>query len=202
MTTQDIISFKESICTLFRKLALPKMTMILIQKIEYGGKHYIWFRPYLSELGNIYENEIAKNQEIVIHRNIDLTLTEKQQIIIARLGQGAFREGVINRYRKCIITGIDDKRILIASHIKPWAVAQNDERLSSENGLLLSPTYDKLFDKGFITFKNDGRIVLSNFFSDYNFRKLKLSDGLKFDVNATENMKKFLDYHRDVIFQK
>lgn len=194
------ISFKDSICNLFRKLALPKITTLLIQKIEYGNERFIWFRPYLSELGNIFENEIIIHEENSINQNQSLSLTEKEQIVKARLGQGVFREGVIKRYQTCIITGIDDERILIASHIKPWSVANNIERISDENGLLLSPTYDKLFDKGFISFKNDGRIILSNYFSDYNYAKLNLKHDHKYKINATSKMKDYLEYHRDVIF--
>ena len=195
------ISFnKHPICTLFRKLALPRMTSLLIQKIEYHGEHYVWFRPFLSELGNIFENEIVIQQEENIRKNPNLTITDKEQIVKARVGQGIFRDNIIDKYAKCIITGIDDKRVLVASHIKPWSASSNSERLSRENGLLLSPTYDKLFDKGFISFKKDGAILLSNHFSDYNFSKVHLSSGTKYSINTSSEMNQYLEYHRDTIF--
>ena len=59
------------------------------------------------------------------------------------MGQGQFRKKVLQKYEsRCIITGIDNPRLLLASHIKPWAVSSNAERLNSENGLCLSPAYD------------------------------------------------------------
>lgn len=202
--TQDrqryYISFNQKICTAFRKLALPRITTLLIQKIEYGGKKYAWFRPYLSELGNIYESEIITHQESNLSQDKVLTLTEKEQIIKARLGQGIFRDKLIDKYGRCIITGIDDKRVLMASHIKPWSFSNNEERISSDNGLLLSPTYDKLFDKGFISFKKDGIILLSDHFSDYNFLKVNLSKDVKYPIVTTSKTREYLEYHRDVIF--
>ena len=83
-------------------------------------------------------------------------------LIKARTGQGVFRERIIEKYHKCIITGISDTRLLIASHIHPWRSANNEDRLSSENGLLLSPLYDKLFDIGLISFSKEMRIIISN----------------------------------------
>ncbi len=74
----------------------------------------------------------------------------------SRVGQGDFRKSLIEKYDgKCVVTGIDLTKLLIASHIKPWRISDNKERLSSENGLLLSANLDKLFDSGLITFMND-----------------------------------------------
>ena len=100
----------------------------------------------------------------------------------------------------CIITGVSVKRLLIASHIKPWAVSDNEERLSDENGLLLSPTYDKLFDYGLITFTNLGKIVVSSQFSVEDRTKLHLSADREYELKMTSKMKEHLDYHRDIIF--
>ncbi len=81
-------------------------------------------------------------------RDIELasiSTTQKQQLIMARVGQGDFRINVQKIESKCRITGLTDKRLLIASHIKPWKVSSNEERLDGHNGLLLSPYIDKLF---------------------------------------------------------
>lgn len=81
--------------------------------------------------------------------------TTKEQIIESRIGQGEFRKKLINKWnKKCSISNCELLEILIASHIKPWKFSNNLERLDENNGLLLSPTYDKLFDKGFISFNN------------------------------------------------
>ena len=100
----------------------------------------------------------------------------------------------------CIITGVSVKRLLIASHIKPWAVSDNEERLSDENGLLLSPTYDKLFDYGLITFTNLGKIIVSSQLSVEDRTKLHLSTDREYELKMTSKMKEHLDYHRDIIF--
>ena len=197
------IRFNANICTLSREIILPRMTTMQIQKIEYDGERFLWFRPYLSELGNPYENDAVAQFEKDIKANIELSETEKDLLIKARIGQGRFRDEVLKKYNEqCIITKINDARILIASHIKPWSVSNNNERLNCSNGLLLSPTFDKLFDKGFISFKNNGSIKLSYRFSEHNFSILGLEDNMKFPIKADAEMKMFLDYHRDVIFLK
>jgi len=70
------------------------------------------------------------------------------------------------------------------------------------NGLLLSPTFDKMFDRGFISFKNDGTIKLSYHFSERNFKILGLEDGIKYPIKPDGEMKLFLEYHRETIFMK
>src|SRR5690606_21491702 len=76
----------------------------------------------------------------------NLTQTEKQQIISARIGQGIFRRNLIADCGYCPITLVDDTNLLIASHIKPWRKSNNEDRINHKNGILLTPTYDKLFD--------------------------------------------------------
>jgi predicted restriction endonuclease len=112
-----------------------------------------------------------------------------------------FRKRLLEKYdNTCIITGIATKKLLIASHIKPWAVSNNEERLSEENGLLLSPTYDKLFDYGLITFTNKGNVIVSPQISLEDRTKLHLSTDMTYDLKASGKMREHLDYHRDVIF--
>lgn len=80
-----------------------------------------------------------------------------------------FREKIKEKYNnRCIITDINISQVLIESHIKPWAVSNNEERLSVDDGLLLSVTFDRLFDSGLITFKKDGTLLISNLISKDN----------------------------------
>jgi hypothetical protein len=99
-------------------------------------------------------------EEQILHEEI--TTTQKQQLIRARVGQGLFRQKVEKIESRCRVTGITDKRLLIASHIKPWKVSTNTERLDGHNGLLLSPHIDRLFDKGWISFSNNGCLLVSS----------------------------------------
>lgn len=129
--------------------------------------------------------------------------TERSAIILSRIGQGVFRNSLFEKYNgKCIITGIDHPKLLIASHIKPWAVSSNRERLNVENGLLLSATYDRLFDNGLITFDSSGKIYLSSLIGSANAKRLHLSNEMHFDLRCSGEMKEFLSYHGDVLFVK
>ena len=101
-----------------------------------------------------------------------------------------------------MVTGINDARLLIASHIKPWFACGNKERLDVENGLLLSSNMDKLFDNGLISFEGDGHMIISGTISEFNRKHLYLDTNMKVDLKAGAQMKQYLEYHRDVLFIK
>lgn len=156
-----------------------------------------------------YRNFLAANDALLLDTSYEqfietpktITETERKAIISARIGQGIFREKLIEKYDgRCIVTGVNDRRILLASHIKPWAVSTNEQRLSSENGFLLSPLYDKLFDVGLITFSDEGRIVCSKEFENQNIDLLKIDQNKKFDLKISVDLLSNLKYHQDVIF--
>lgn len=125
--------------------------------------------------------------------------TEISQVVKSRKGQGVFRLRVIEVEGRCRITGLDIPELLIASHIKPWSVSNNAERLDGNNGLLLSPHVDRLFDKGLISFENDGKLlvvesclpVLLNWHIDPN-----MNVGV-FNIQQKE----YLKYHRKHIYK-
>ena len=196
------INSDSSIYKLFRQILLPIMSSVMIESIVYNNEHFALFRPFINEIGNVFENDIIVRQEKDIQNDVQIDATTKQQIILARKGQGKYRELILEKYNgTCAITKINDKRLLTASHIKPWAEATNEERINKENGILLSPTFDKLFDKGFISFKNNGNIILSNYFSDTNFKKLGIDINVHCDLKISNDMKEFLEYHRDQKFK-
>lgn len=89
-----------------------------------------------------------------------LTLTQRLQLAKARIGQGLFRKRVIVLDGACRVTGVTDTRVLVASHIKPWREASNAERLDGNNGILLSPHVDALFDEELLSFEDDGRMLV------------------------------------------
>lgn len=98
--------------------------------------------------------ETVSMMEHRIMNDVSISVTQRESIVKSRVGQGIFRSRILNKFNgKCLITGISIEKCLIASHIKPWAVCTNEERLSENNGLLLSATYDRLFDSGLISFK-------------------------------------------------
>lgn len=134
-------------------------------------------------------------------KKLNIDITEKEMLIKARIGQGIFRDLLIEKYGSCIITGIDDTRLLVASHIKPWRSSDNHERLSPENGLLLSPLYDKLFDIGLISFDKSMKIIFSNKLSANNIARLRIDNDKTYIDNPSNELLHNMEYHRDVIFK-
>jgi predicted restriction endonuclease len=202
ITSRFYIKSSDDIWDLFRCIALPNMSSLLIKKILINNEVQLWFRLYLNDIGHELDREIADESIEQIENDNTISDTEKDRIIKARVGQGYYRKLIVEKYKQCIISGIDDERVLIASHIKPWNSSNNSERINQDNGLLLSPTYDKLFDNGFISFSDTGVILLSNHFSDDNFERVKLVAGRQYDLKITPSMKTFLEFHRDTIFMK
>ena len=175
-----------------------------ITKNEIGNKMYSnalkWFRSYVES--NVFDVVAAKIEEKKISENVNISTTERESIVKARIGQGKFREQLLAKYGSCIISGIDVSKVLVASHIKPWAVSTNEERVSVNNGLLLSATYDRLFDSGLITFANEGKLIVSRFISEENRSKLQIKNGQVYKLQSNMQMKMFLEYHNDVVFIK
>lgn len=174
-----------------------------IEKDTKGNKMYSnalkHYRQFLYSYDNDINNATIMNEEIIQNNNLDIT--QRTAIINSRVGQGVFRHRIMKKYNgKCVITGINIEKCLIASHIKPWAVCNNEERLSENNGLLLSATYDKLFDSGLISFKENGHIIISNNINQYNRQLLNLSDDIQINLNDSIELKNNMEYHRDILF--
>lgn len=161
-------------------------------------KHY---RLYVFSL--IGDKGAVKQEEKKIYLDPSLNVTERETIVKARVGQGLYRDRLFKKYNgRCIITGINLPEVLVASHIKPWAVSNNSERISQENGFLLSATYDRLFDQGLISFENDGHMILSSMITKENANKLELDQSKIYDIKYDPGMNNFLSYHRGMIFIK
>ena len=129
--------------------------------------------------------------------------TERQAIVLARRGQGLFKQRVMEIERACRITKVAREEHLRASHCKPWRDATNEERLDGENGLLLTPSIDHLFDRGFISFENDGRVIVSPVAHAESLRRMGLDPISPPGVGVfSEGQRHFLDYHRDNVLLK
>ena len=204
---------------LIRSLPLPLNTKIRIDKYLYkNGKSIYEFslqsqfakqvhNPPISDDAEFFTRERIEQKIVsVIRSDKAITATEKESLVNSRIGQGVFREKLlVDCGSKCPISQITDARLLRASHIKPWRFASNSERLDPKNGLMLSPTYDLLFDQGLITFEANKTIRISSRLSDETVRKLGLIDGATFKdlpVSDADNLQrlKFLKYHREFIF--
>ncbi|MEA3545861.1 MAG: HNH endonuclease [Thermodesulfobacteriota bacterium] len=139
-------------------------------------------------------------------KSVDYSGENKLIRTTARVGQSFFRNAVLSAYNgKCCITGLSDKRLLVASHIIPWREDESN-RLNPRNGLLLSMLHDKAFDLGIITINNDMTIRVSkkdivrdNFFKN----SIELYDGEQIELpEKFQPYSDFLTYHRENIFLK
>ncbi|GAB6150235.1 HNH endonuclease [Clostridium novyi] len=156
---------------------------------------------------NIAEENLLNDEEKkLIEAQIINTLpkniknTEKKTIINSRIGQENFRKQLIKCYGKCVLCDIKHESILKASHIKPWSDSNNTERLDFFNGFLLCANHDALFDKGLISFDDDGHLLMSNNLDESTKKLLNLSSKIK--INIFKQHKKYLKWHREHIFIK
>jgi hypothetical protein len=126
--------------------------------------------------------------------------TERQAIIRARNGQGLFRERVSKIESRCRITGVENPVHLVASHCKPWRDSTNEERLNGENGLLLTPSIDHLFDRGFIGFQDNGKLIISPVAHQPSLQRMGIDTTKVVNVGGfTRGQKQFLDFHRNAV---
>lgn len=112
-----------------------------------------------------FVHDIEPSAEILddlhdIEGDASIPETQRLQLSKARIGQGLFRKRVMLVDPHCRVTGVEDARLLIASHIKPWRDATNAERISGYNGIMLSPHIDALFDERLISFEDDGKMLV------------------------------------------
>jgi putative restriction endonuclease len=133
----------------------------------------------------------------------DATLrdTERQAVIQARRGQGLFRQRVSLVETRCRVTGVSNPEHLRASHCKPWRDSSNEERLNGENGLLLTPSIDHLFDRGFIGFDGNGALLISPVADVLSLRRMGIRPDERTDVGAfAQGQRMYLDWHREYVF--
>jgi putative restriction endonuclease len=146
--------------------------------------------------------EWERRVESAIRDDRKLAETERQALILARRGQGIFRTNVQSVERACRVTKVDRREHLVAGHIKPWRDGSNDERLDAENGLLLTPTIDHLFDKGFISFENGGDLIVSPVADTVSVERMGISTDRRINVGTfSEGQRRFLEYHRDNVLR-
>lgn len=133
----------------------------------------------------------------------------RNQVMKARVGQYFFRTAVLNSYdNRCCVTGLTKPDLLIASHIKPWKVSdEQTERTNPCNGLCLNSLHDKAFDRGLITLDKNYRIIISTKLKDAEMdadTRLWLMGYEEQQIILPDRFlpgKDFIEYHNDMIFQ-
>lgn len=131
-----------------------------------------------------------------LERNPNLTPTEKEQLVKARIGHANFRSSLEKIWQqRCALTGCMISAALRASHIKPWSIATDHERLDPNNGLLLVANADALFDRGLISFKEDGSLVAASYI---DLASLGLPDAAK--LNFSSATAEYMKFHYQNVF--
>ena len=214
------VDFQKAETPLTPKLHMSLIAPMLPQKYSpiqaNGNGNQVYLTAISSELGSVLLGLLGSPELIISANSLDdlafdeteqliiqdamLEETMKASLVLARRGQGKFRERVEFFEGSCRVTGVTSSKLLIASHIKPWATSTNEERLNGHNGLFLSPHVDKLFDSGLMSFENSGEML----FSDALDRDVLE----RWSIDATKRVKKFgqdqsyfLENHRETVFK-
>lgn len=131
----------------------------------------------------------------------ELTDTQREAIIAARIGQGKYRNDLLSFWLGCSVTGCQNYAVLRASHLKPWRISDNRERLDPFNGLLLTPNLDHLLDQHLVSFDGNGRILISQHLTGADMEALGIYSGMK--IRALDsNHQPYLKHHRGEFHKK
>lgn len=153
-----------------------------------------------SEGFDVIEDEFAVD---LGHASPGVQETAKKKLVEVRTKQRLFRERLIGIEKGCRLTGIEDLRFLRASHIKPWAKSESIERVDGQNGLLFAPHADLLFDRGWISFEDNGKLIVAHNLPNEVEISLRLDLKRGFKYGAFEQrQKEYLAFHRDMVFRK
>ncbi|MCU1806375.1 HNH endonuclease [Cytobacillus firmus] len=136
-------------------------------------------------------------REIFEEEEIDTNIVQQ---IVHRRGQDKFKKKLLLYSNKCAVCGINDKSFLIASHIKPWRYSNNKERLDGNNGLLLCPNHDKLFDSGYISFSENGSLLVSSKLSKDILIRMGLTSEQSIEISKEREV--YMSWHREFYFKK
>lgn len=179
-----------------RDIALPRVTKYCFIKFvdDETNKKYIYMRPIF--FNDVKASEIE--EEILASTANNESQSNKKT---RRIKQNVYRASLLENMPFCPFTLIADDRLLVACHIKPFNVCESDEeRYDPKNGITMTPTYHTLFDLGFISFENDGTLLISPFLSNITKQRLNLKDGDHYRLQS--GSEKYLEYHRTNIFCK
>jgi len=182
---------------------------IIFQNIDYVDdtsnlelfEIYTW-KP--EKIGAASKVSSSKKGEVSIERKrryIAPTETERKGLVTSRVGQGYYRQLIREKWLyTCPVTNSKIVDILISSHIVPWSQSNHEERLDVNNGILLSPNVDALFDKHLISFTNDGELLISKKISLTDLENLGIPSNIKIPIN--KEMIPYLERHRIKLNEK
>ena len=199
---------------LIRELSLPLITYISVMEVsdsslarlfyfrlfvDFEAVNHLKNGPLVYSYGKMKQDDSMARDDGHTDRKAYAKEVGRRQ---AREGQGIYRKKLLDECPFCPITMVNDERLLIASHIKPWVVSNDKEKVDPKNGYMLSPLYDKLFDRGFITFSDDRLMVISDWLSPKNKERLDLQENRFIQrLPMDSQRRRYLEYHRAHVFQ-
>lgn len=201
---------------ILRKIALPLVSYVYVEKVgkESSPLFYwklfvdydaIWEKqngPLVFNYGKKRLQDQPDSPEVPTTPPTKKDQEKQKEISRARDGQGKYREQLLAQCRFCPMTMISDERLLIASHIKPWASSNDEEKTDPYNGYMLSPLYDKLFDRGFITFTANRHVILSEFLSSYTWKQIGLQNNTFIKPLPMDDKRiEYLKFHQQSVFK-
>jgi hypothetical protein len=129
--------------------------------------------------------------------------TESTSLQRIRTKQSLFKRRLLNVEKQCRLTGIADLRFLRASHIRPWSKCDSGtQRADGNNGLLLCPQADFLFDLGWISFQNGGGLLVTSQMPDDVVSRIGLELRARNCGTFNAAQRDYLEFHRDSVFEK
>ena len=155
--------------------------------------------PFRESVDGLFEWEERLQQ--LVENDDSLEQTEREQVVMARRGQGRFKANVRLLESGCRFTKVDRIEHLRASHIKPWRDCDtSDARLDGENGLLLTPTMDHLFDRGFLSFEDGGELLVSPVAHHLSLERMGVPAEGTNCGGFSHGQRTYLEYHRESVF--
>ena len=205
------VNSSDEVYKLIREISLPLISYISAMRVNHNGQVIF----YLKLFANFEEIERRKafidnygsfktmsGEGLSLVREEDDIEEKRNHVRLAREGQDEYRKKLLEECPFCPITMINEESLLIASHIKPWAVSNPEERVDPNNGFILSPLFDKLFDRGFITFSNEKRVSISNWLSRQVIARIGIKDNQLFQfLPINDDRALYLEYHRTTVFK-
>lgn len=192
---------------ILRKIALPLVSYVYVEKVGTEDSPLFYWKLFVN-FDAIWQKQNEplvftygkkKNEE---KTEAEVTKEENAEISYARNDQGKYRNQLLEQCRFCPFTMISDEHLLIASHIKPWAASDDFEKTDPNNWYILSPLYDKLFDRGFITFTFDRHVILSEFISPYTWKLIGLKNNTFIkSLLMDEKRIEYLKFHHQSVFK-
>lgn len=176
---------------------LQEQLNLEVEKID--AHSLVWATWILDD--NAYSVSETARQDAAMEAEISPIREGRDRLALikSRVNQSAFRNYLLGRYDHCCLCNVSEPSLLVASHIKPWSQSNARERLDVDNGFLFCPNHDQLFDQGWITFDDSGKICLSKELCRQDYESMHVDENMQ--IALREGNKAYLAYHREKIFK-